>query len=397
MYPVSLLERWLSGNCPLMHAGRRQATVRAVTAIIEGGRAVLTEIGRHLTGSRFEKHRIKSADRLVGNAHLHGERIQVYRALAHWLLSQTPRPCIIVDWSDVQLSHRHLMLKAAVPVGGRAMTLYEEVHPLRRYNHPKTHRAFLERLATVVPVGCRPILITDAGFRGPWFEAVSALGWDWIGRVRNRVTYRLAGSSSWHALRSLYAHATGTPRYIGLAWLSTTRPYACQLHLYQGFKRGPGRPRKPLRSCPNQRRKRRAAREPWVLATSLPPEQWPASRIVRAYDKRMQIEETFRDLKSHRWGFGLQYARSRQAERLENLLLLTSLATLATWLAGLAIRAANLAPRFQANTVKTKTVLSNFFLGRRALNSKQPWLSPNSVYDAAIALPFIINQQAHWL
>ena len=33
----------------------------------------------------------------------------------------------------------------------------------------------------------------------------------------------------------------------------------------------------------------------------------------RAYQKRMQIEETFRDLKSHRWGLSLQYARSRSA------------------------------------------------------------------------------------
>ena len=397
MYAISLLERWLSRNCASIHAGRRQAAVRAVTGIIEGGRAILTEIGRHLKCGRDEKHRIKNADRLIGNRHLHAERLVVYRALAHWLLSQTPRPFIIVDWSDVQLSRRQLMLKAAVPVGGRALTLYEEVHPLKRYNSPKTHRKFLERLHAVVPPGCHPILITDAGFRGPWFEAVAALGWDWIGRVRNRVTYRLAGASSWSSLRSLHAQATSTPHHVGSGWLSATRPYACELYLYQGFKRGPGRPRKPLRACPNQRRKRRAAREPWVLATSLPAAQWSARRIVSAYQKRMQIEETFRDLKSHRWGLSLQYARSRSSQRLENLLLLASLATLATWLAGLAVRLANLATRFHANTVKVKNVLSNFFLGRRALKSEKSCLSPPLTRNALQALPFIVNQQASWL
>jgi len=80
------------------------------------------------------------------------------------LLSDTERPLIIVSWFDVGLGRGHLMLKAAVPVGGRAVSIYDEVHPLKRYNSPKTHWRLLERLATVVPAHCRPIIVTDAGF-----------------------------------------------------------------------------------------------------------------------------------------------------------------------------------------------------------------------------------------
>ena len=36
----------------------------------------------------------------------------------------------------------------------------------------------------------------------------------------------------------------------------------------------------------------------------------------------MQIEETIRDLKSHRFGFALRYTRTKRPERLEALLLL---------------------------------------------------------------------------
>ena len=39
---------------------------------------------------------------------------------------------------------------------------------------------------SVLPEGCRPIVVTDAGFRGPWFRDVEALGWDWVGRIRKR-------------------------------------------------------------------------------------------------------------------------------------------------------------------------------------------------------------------
>jgi len=41
----------------------------------------------------------------------------------------------------------------------------------------------------------------------------------------------------------------------------------------------------------------------------------------------MQIEETLRDGKSHRFGFGLRYARSNSAQRIEVLLLLVALAS----------------------------------------------------------------------
>jgi hypothetical protein len=36
---------------------------------------------------------------------------------------------IIVDWSDFELGRAWVMLKAAVPVGGRAISLYERVFP----------------------------------------------------------------------------------------------------------------------------------------------------------------------------------------------------------------------------------------------------------------------------
>lgn len=85
-----------------------------------------------------------------------------------------------------------------------------------------------------------------------------------------------------------------------------------------------------------------------MLATSLSAQHWSAKRVVGAYQKRMQIEETLRELKSHRWGYSLQYARSNSLQRLENLLLLATLATLSTWLVGLAAKSADLVKHFQS-------------------------------------------------
>ena len=211
MHTGSLLKSWLRRNCPFIHRARVQAVVRLVESLLVGGKATLAELGRNLQTRAYEKHAIKCADRLIGNRHLARERLAVYRVMAHWLLGRTARPWLIVDWSDVELGHRYLMLKAAVPVGGRAVSIYEEVHPLTRYNNPQTHQRFLERLASVVPATCCPIVITDAGFRGPWFGAVEALGWDWIGRVRNEVKYRSEAGRQWRYTRALYATATRIP------------------------------------------------------------------------------------------------------------------------------------------------------------------------------------------
>ncbi len=44
------------------------------------------------------------------------------------------------------------------------------------------------------------------------------------------------------------------------------------------------------------------------------------------YERRMSIEETLRDFKSHRYGYVLEYTGSRSAKRLQVLLLIGALA-----------------------------------------------------------------------
>src|SRR5215207_1627092 len=73
----------------------------------------------------------------------------------------TPRDLVRMSKAfgvPLQRRVRGLVLPSAVPLGGRAVPIYEEVHPLRRYNSPRAHRHFLEHLRAVVPATCSPIL-----------------------------------------------------------------------------------------------------------------------------------------------------------------------------------------------------------------------------------------------
>lgn len=364
---LRVLSQWLEDRAVIRHAARASALARVVRALLTGGKLSLTHLGRSLDGAAKEKHQIKAVDRLLGNQHLHGERDAIYAAIARTLLLGNLRPVVIVDWSDFELGRQWLMLKAAVPVGGRAISIYERVYPFKRYNSPGAHREFLRALRAILPDGCRPIIVTDAGFRGPWFRAVEAYGWDWVGRIRNKIKYYREDTGRWCFTDSLYPSATSEPRYVGEVTLSRRHSYRFRLYLVRAHKPRVGRPPRRGPKQPNTTLYRRLHRAPWLLATSLPHEPGSEQRVQHLYSERMQIEETFRDLKCHRWGFGLRYARCLNAARLEVLLLIGALASLVVWLVGLAGRAMQRHRELQANTERRREVLSTFFIGRQLL------------------------------
>ena len=97
------------------------------------------------------------------------------------------------------------------------------------------------------------------------------------------------------------------------------------------------------------------------MATSL--NEHTAKQITRIYSKRMQIEETFRDAKNHRFGWSFRDARSNSEKRYEVMLFIAAIAMLAATLLGNAAEQRGLHFKYQANTIRTRRVLSLFFLG----------------------------------
>ncbi|QUJ68531.1 transposase [Photobacterium sp. GJ3] len=75
----------------------------------------------------------------------------------------------------------------------------------------------------------------------------------------------------------------------------------------------------------------RSAKEAWVLATNLPASDIKPVQLVKLYRKSMQIEETFRDLKSPLYGLGLRQSRTRCPKRCDIMLLIAQLLQLVLW------------------------------------------------------------------
>jgi Transposase DDE domain len=397
MQAGQVLHRLLRRVCGGMHKMRRTALFVNVMAALHGEVLTVTHLGRSIKSEAKEKHCIKRADRLLSNRRLQGERAGIYTQLTKQLIGSKQRPVIIVDWSDMDESKRHFLLQASVPIEGRSLTLYEEVHTVKSKEKPKVHEQFLQALQKMLPPRCSPILVTDAGFRTPWFKQVEALGWDWVGRIRNRHEVQLPGEEEWIACKSLYPQATSTPKALGRARLTESNPIDCQVVLYKGQSKGRlhlNRLGQRVRSS-HSRKHEQAQREPWLLGTSLSQGFKLAEKVVKLYALRMTIEEAFRDLNSTRFGLSLELHHTYQLDRLQMLLLIATLALRVAWLMGKATELTGQGRYYQAKTVKTRVVLSTLFLGLKVIDDPRVTLRLLDVIAATNSLHEILQSHCY--
>lgn len=379
-----ILRRQLEPALTFLHGHRRQALLDATDALLRGGQLPLSSLGRALAGSASDKHRIKRIDRLLGNAALQEQVPQVYQALVRLLVQPGTRPLILLDWTEAGMDR--FALSAVLPFEGRPLPLYHEVHPLRLMSNRSVLRHFLLRLRRLLPPDCRPVLVTDAGFRAPWFHLIYSLGWDFVGRVRGGVLVQADPQQPWRRSHELFPQATRTARDLGVFALVRGRPYIGRLVL---VRKRPLRKRPSRRHLPRRITEQRcaeAAREPWLLCTSL--DQVHPAQVAAIYSLRMQIEQLYRDTKSHRFGWGLEDVRSGSEARVSVLLLIASLATFAVTLAGFAAERLGLHLSYQANTLRSRRVLSLFTLGRLVLCSRCPG-SPSPRYGPSVLLALL--------
>jgi Transposase DDE domain len=369
MQTQAIVTRLLRCCMPLMHAARWQA-LRDVAVSAVGGRALtLTALALGAERVTSVRHRVKCVDRLLANHHLENERIDAYRALAHEWLSGLPQLLIVVDWSSLTADLKWHWLRASVVVEGRSITLYEEVHARQDLAARAVHRQFIKRLATLLPATTRPpIILTDAGFRAPWFRLVAAQGWYWVGRTRNRDFVRRP-HGPWIAAKSLYAQASAVAQDLGVYEAVRSQPLVCCFALVKHKPAGRKR-RYPSGKVTNNSSARKIAqryREPWLISYSPALAHLGASAIVKLYAQRMTIEQQFRDTKNVALGMGLSQSKSRCPSRLQALLLIAHIAQMAKRLIGEAAKAQQLELQLMSNNTRSRITISVMTLATRVI------------------------------
>ena len=367
MLANTLLYDHLSVECPHIHNSRLQSVMDVACSLQKGKRLSLTSLGRNINSAAKIKHRIKKVDRLEGNKHLHNELEDIYQGLSKYVLKyigkNTTMDPVVIDLCYMQDCQEVQMLSAEMAVKGRTLPLYREVF---KKNELKGRAAsFLSNVFKCLPEDRQVLIIMDAGFGEDWFKAIEALNGYWLVRARKGRSIKIGESGEWMTIKDFIPLIGEKAKNHANCFLSKQYKRPCRIitkKQFSGKKRK--KAAKPVKHCTTSRNSYSAsAREPWILAANLPAE-YKTTQVINYYKKRMQIEESFRDVKSHQFGLGARYAKTTCVYRWAVKMLLAAIVQITLWLIGVIGHSQGFQKVFQANTVNDKKVFSYFFLGQ---------------------------------
>lgn len=367
-----LLHKFIKESAGDLHKKTCESLLSACEGLLKSQKLTVTAIGRAIDSRTTDKYRIKQADRLISNTVLEGKRDYFYRALCSKVVPPEEWCPIIVDTSHLTADSQFQVIRASLVLDGRAFTLFEMTYENGTLS--KTWEIFLKKLNGVLPKEKgRVIIITDAGFHNKWFQLVKKQKWDFIGRIRQDKHYTTHDGRSFPC-KSLHLIATLKPTHHGTVYLSKkSQNKAVICNLYSVKKKPKGRKMKTKLGTIKKGRYSKifakGQKEPWILASSLPKSSFDAEKIVKLYSFRMQIEQSFRDIKNSKYGFSFKHTLTRSVKRLNILLLIAAIINFILWSVGVLAEQKNWQFKCQSNTSKKRT-LSLFYLGSIILKSR---------------------------
>ena len=370
MHSLTLLHKNFEAQLPKVHKVRLESLMTVCKSALMDSKLFLTSLGRGISNNNKESSNIQKVDRLLGNGILQSERERFYQVLISYVIKEgLESPWIHIDWLCINATTNLYVLRASLSMKGRSIVLYEECYSKKSENNHSVHKAFLNKLKTLLPSSLKPVIVTDAGFRGPWFAHILKLNWHFVGRLRNKNCVQLENESECVLSSSYFERATGVPKYLGQGLLTQEGKIPVHLVVYKGKAKGRHQVNKNKKKSNAGKSKTysKANKEPWVLVSSIPLAKEKPVLITNIYRQRMRIEQNIRDTKCPHYGLGLKKSLTRNPQRMNILLLIAAISTLAAWLAGLIIKLRNCAADFQAHSAKFTSVLSIVFLGRRAI------------------------------
>jgi hypothetical protein len=306
MHLMKLLHKSFEEKLPQVHKTRIKSLMVSCEAAVISNKLYLTGLGRSISNTNKEGSNIQKVDRLLGNGHLQKERRSFYKVLTSNVIQENGTPWIHIDWACINSTTKLYILRASLSMHGRCFVVYEECHTEEKHNNHTIHKVFLNQLKRLLPQSVKPVIVTDAGFRAPWFSYIRELGWHFVGRLRHKNLLRMEGTSTWKLSSDYFNQATTKPVYVGSGWLTKEKQVPVNTALYKG--KGKGR---HFLNCYKKRRcdgmserHSKSAREPWVLVTSLEEAKYNSVLIINIYRQRMRIEENIRDTKCPHYGLG---------------------------------------------------------------------------------------------
>lgn len=343
-----------------IHKARKRCLSRFIGDLLDYDiHLSITEIGKKLSSPTHVKSKIQAANYLIGNKKLASHIPLIYQRLAHFFWGDSKELLILIDWSGSCSDKLHT-LTASIVGHGRSIPLYHEVFEESQLGNALAHEQFLQTLNQIIPSNIKVTLITDAGFRTPWFRQVIGYGWDVIGRIYDGFSFQREGEKNWFSLKEIDFGGRGKARLLGKGKIGKkTKRVSGYVYTYK--EKLSEQPHKKNRYPTHERQHSHSYRNGWIIFSTI--EKSPLA-LVKYYKKRMQIEQNFKDIKNRESGLGLRQNRSQTKERMTMLWFLACLIIIISWWVGLMVETTNRHRGYQANTVKNKRVRSFIHLAR---------------------------------
>ena len=335
-------------NDAWLHAKTQESVALATLGLVFSPRLSVTAIGTALaqrTG-HAEKHGVKQVDRLLRNDNFVLKDCE--RAYVRKVVANRRNIITALDWTEFALDGQSTICLNLITKHGRATPLvWITVDTFSLKDHRNHFEDELLRLfKDCLPPGqLGVVVLADRGFGDValYQELEDELGFDYVIRFRGSI---------------LVEDVKGTRKRAD-QWLADSGGRELRVR----------RPKLTGKRCEvttmvavhDPRMK-----EPWFLASSLP---GSAKALKLLYGKRFTIEETFRDQKDMRFGWGLYDTIVTQPARRDRLLFLAALAQLILTLLGAIGEEMGQDKGLKTNTVKKRTH-SLFRQGREYLKGR---------------------------
>ena len=343
MFGPSKIMRWFDNNLQMVRRSRRKTLACIVAGAMKMKGIGVLALGRSMDGPVFAKHRIKRVDRFLANQQL--ESLEICSTLFNILRGQQKRPIVLVDWTD---RHAYEQLVFSITKDGRSMPFYavtiKSTHFKAKTEGVKirAEQKALQQFHAMCPTDVTPIIIADRGFGNErWISDVTKWGWRFVQRLSKQhyveTEYHI-GSLPELGIRKGYL-----PKDWGWGAMGDNdEENKTRFRLVSAYERD--------------------ADEPWYLITNI--EDTATEQVVTLYKKRMWTEAMFRDLKSRKWGLGMDEVKLSTIERTEIHFLIVIIAYILLCAFGAFAEAQNFGESLKANTVN-KRVLSLAAIGNR--------------------------------
>jgi hypothetical protein len=318
-----------------------------MTGIFASHSVHLSQIANKISGPACLNSHIQRLSRFLDNTAVRVR--EWYEPIAVMLLERVvaagQEVRLVVDGSKVGFGHQLLMV--ALCYRRRAIPLaWTWLKGNRGHSSAFKQLALLGYVRSLIPAQAAVLVVGDSEFgANELLQQLDRWGWHYVLRQQPNWLVQTDTETAWQRLDTLLSQA-GQRRWLPAVQL--TQKYGYRVNLLAYWQPG--------------------EKGPWLLATNLP----TAQAALRAYRRRMWIEEMFGDFKQH--GFDLEATHLRHYLRLSRLTLAVSLLYL--WLVAFGSRVVKKGQRRWVDRTDRRD-FSIFRLGcnmlERCLSNTQPF------------------------